>query len=718
MDNREPATPGAPAKSSTAAPPHDPLAAELATVRGVGPKRAAALRNRGLATLADALAYLPRRYLDLRRRDRLDQLREGMDAIVEGRLEGLTIRARRFGNFRAASRGWLRASAGGRIRVVWFNLPAYAEFPLGEPVLLAGRVAVAPEGGLQLVHPEVHRLAAAEPPAIRPIYALPTGISRRLFGEIVDHALREARHAALGAIPAELRAREKLPAVRDALAELHRPASDADCAALADGATAAHRALALDEMFAFQLALARDRIRSRARAGAVLPRRDDGPAARFLAGLPFAPTSAQLKVILEIDADLAAPAQMNRMLLGDVGSGKTLVAFWAAIRAAEAGWQAAIMAPTELLAEQHFQNFQRLAAGRGILATLLTASVAGAERARLLRALQRGEIPIVFGTHALIQRSVRLARLGLAVIDEQHRFGVFDRARLIALGAEANVLLMTATPIPRSLALTLFRNLDVSLIDETPPGRAPIVTRVCREESLAEVHAAMRAEIAAGHRVYCVAPLIDDEEDDDGGGASVAALAKSLGRALPRARIGVMHGRMRPAEKDRVMRDFRDGRLDLLAATTIIEVGIDVPEATMIVVTAAERYGLAQLHQLRGRVGRGAAPGRCFLIASANVGAAALARLASLARSANGAEVAQEDLRLRGPGDLLGARQSGALALNFAGFIRDPELIARAGELAAEWLARDPRLEHEASAGARVALRKLLDSGFSLGDVG
>lgn len=717
MDNREPAAPGAPTKSSTAAPPHDPLAAGLATVRGVGPKRAEALRNRGLATLADALAYLPRRYLDLRRRDRLDQLREGMDAIVEGWLEGLTIRARRFGNFRAASHGWLRDSAGGRIRVVWFNLPAYTEFPIGEPVLLAGRVAGAPEGGLQLVHPEVHRLAAAEPPAIRSIYALPAGIPRRLFGEIVDQALRESRHAQLGAIPAELRAREKLLAVRDALAWLHRPASDADYAALADGATAAHRALALDEMFAFQLALARDRMRSRARAGALLPRRCDGPAARFLADLPFVPTSAQLKVILEIDADLAAPAQMNRMLLGDVGSGKTMVAFWAAIRAAEAGWQAAIMAPTELLAEQHFHNFQRMAAGRGFLSTLLTASVAGAERARLLRALHRGEIPIVFGTHALIQRSVRLARLGLAVIDEQHRFGVFDRARLIALGAEANVMLMTATPIPRSLALTLFRNLDVSIIDETPPGRAPIVTRVCREESLAEVHAAMRAEIAAGRRVYCVAPLIDDE-DDDGGGASVAALAKSLGRALPRARIGVMHGRMRPAEKDRVMRDFRDGRLDLLAATTIIEVGIDVPEATVIVVTAAERYGLAQLHQLRGRVGRGAAPGRCFLIASANVGAAALARLASLARSANGAEVAQEDLRLRGPGDLLGARQSGALALNFAGFIRDPELIARAGELAAEWLARDPRLEHEASAGARMALRKLLDSGFSLGDVG
>jgi ATP-dependent DNA helicase RecG len=287
---------------------------------------------------------------------------------------------------------------------------------------------------------------------------------------------------------------------------------------------------------------------------------------------------------------------------------------------------------------------------------------------------------------------------------------------MLALGAQANVLLMTATPIPRSLALALFRNLDVSILDEMPPGRAPIVTRVLRESDSGEAYAAMRAELAAGHRAYCVAPLIED--DEDGGGASVAALAKNLNRALPGARIGTMHGRMSAAEKERVMRDFRDGRLDILAATTIIEVGIDVPEATVIVVTAAERYGLAQLHQLRGRVGRGGAPGRCFLIASANAGGQALARLETLARSSSGADVAHEDLRLRGPGDLLGSRQSGALALSFAAFIRDPAIISRAADLAAEWLAHDPKLELEASAGARAAIRKLLNSGFSLGDIG
>jgi len=713
---REPSAPGVPSNAPPAASSADPLAAELNTVRGVGPKRADALRERGLVTLGDALAHLPRRYLDLRRRDPIAGLREGIDAVIEGRLEGLTIRARRYGRFRSVSRAWIRDAAGARLRVVWFNLPSYAEFPTDEPVLIVGRVAAAPEGGLQIVHPEVHRLAAGETPAIRPIYAVPAGVPQRLFGEIVAAALRRAPDDRIGAIPAELRARENLLGARAALARLHQPPADTELAALADGATDAHRALAMDEMFAFQLALARDRIRSRARAGAALERKADGAAARFLAALPFRPTAAQIKVILEVDTELAAAAQMNRLLLGDVGSGKTLIAFWAALRAAESGWQAAIMAPTELLAEQHFRNFQRIAGGCGYLSALLTASVAGAERARILRALERGEIPIVFGTHALIQRSVRLARLGLAVIDEQHRFGVFDRARLVALGAQANVLLMTATPIPRSLALALFRNLDVSILDEMPPGRAPIVTRVLRESESGEAYAAMRAELAAGHRAYCVAPLIED--DEDGGGASVATLAKNLGRALPGARIGTMHGRMRAAEKERVMRDFRDGRLDVLAATTIIEVGIDVPEAAVIVVTAAEHYGLAQLHQLRGRVGRGGAPGRCFLIASANAGGQALARLETLARSSSGADVAHEDLRLRGPGDLLGSRQSGALALSFAAFIRDPAIISRAADLAAEWLARDPKLELEASVGARAAIRKLLNSGFSLGDIG
>jgi len=471
----------------------------------------------------------------------------------------------------------------------------------------------------------------------------------------------------------------------------------------------------MHEMFAFQLALARERARGRRRTGAAL----EG-ASRLTSGLMarlrFTPTRAQLRAIEEIRGDLAAPLQMNRLLIGDVGSGKTLVALWAALRAAESGWQAAVMAPTELLAEQHFRNFTELCAPLGVTGALLTGKVAGAERARIRRSLERGEIAVIFGTHALIQEGVRIPRLGLAVIDEQHRFGVFDRARLIALGSQANVLLMTATPIPRSLALALFRNLSVSVLDEMPPGRTPVATRIFAESAIAEVDALVRAELELGHRAYYVVPLIEGGDEEPN---SVAAMAKRLDEGPLRGfRVGMLHGRMRPVEKERVMRDFRDGEIGALVSTTVVEVGIDIPEATIIVIAAAERYGLAQLHQLRGRVGRGPAPSRCCLVVSEGLVPQALERLELLARSSSGAEVARADLALRGPGDLLGTRQNGALPLRFAGFIRDLDLIERAGSLAEQWLLRDPELASAASAGTRAALARMLDLGFSLGDVG
>jgi ATP-dependent DNA helicase RecG len=364
-----------------------------------------------------------------------------------------------------------------------------------------------------------------------------------------------------------------------------------------------------------------------------------------------------------------------------------------------------------LLAEQHFSSFSRLCGRLGVTSALLTGKVAGAERARLRRALNRGDIAIVFGTHALIQEGVRVPRLGLAIIDEQHRFGVFDRARLIALGSQANVMLMTATPIPRSLALTLFRNLDVSTLDEMPPGRTPITTQVFSGDAIAQVDSLVRTELEQGHRAYYVLPLIDGEEDTD----SVTSTEKRLSHGPFRDfRIGVVHGRMRPVEKDRVMREFRDGVVEVLVSTTVVEVGIDVPEATIIVIVAAERYGLAQLHQLRGRVGRGATVSRCCLVISADAGAQAINRLEALVRCQSGEEVANLDLRMRGPGDLFGARQTGALPLRLAGFIRDYKLIEQAGEMAEEWLRRDPELDSCASAGARSALGRMLD--FGLGD--
>jgi ATP-dependent DNA helicase RecG len=468
-------------------------------------------------------------------------------------------------------------------------------------------------------------------------------------------------------------------------------------------------------MFTFQLALAREHARMRTRIGAAL-NRPPTISTEMLNGLPFTLTPSQLRAIAEISSDLDAASQMNRILIGDVGTGKTLVAFHAALRAAESGWQAAIMAPTELLAEQHFSNFTRICGRLGITAALLIGKTPPAEGARIRRALQRGQIAVAFGTHALIQQGVSIAHLGLAIIDEQHRFGVFDRARLIALGSQANVLLMTATPIPRSLALTLFRNLRVSSLDEQPPGRVAVTTQIFTDKALATVDAMVRAEVEQGRRAYYVLPLIEGEQDDPD---SVLATARRLSSGpLKQFTVGVLHGRMRPAEKDQVMREFRDGVLQVLVSTTVIEVGIDVPQATIIVIIAAERYGLAQLHQLRGRVGRGADASRCCLVLSEQAGAQARSRVARLAQCSNGVEVAQLDLQMRGPGDLFGTRQTGDLPLRFAGFIHDLALIEQTAEMAEEWAKHDPELASPSSSGTRAALTRMLNLGFSLGDIG
>jgi ATP-dependent DNA helicase RecG len=691
----------------------------VAALSGVGPKRAAALAERGITTVADLLFNLPLRYQDWRIRTPLVEIRPGTAAVVEGRLLGLKERPMRGMRWRRMAVGWLQDTHGARVRVVWFNLPAYMKgrMPEGGRVVMHGRVGESPDGTLEIIHPEVYTLDGGAPPAVRPVYSLPSEIGQRVYSALVSQALDGIGGRVEGAVPPELRAEAALMPPYDALRFLHQPPADAEPAALEAGESPAQYALAFDEMFAFQLAVAIDRMRAARRTGA---RIDALPtlSARLLATLPFAPTRAQLRAIDEIGADLSGPHPMNRLLMGDVGSGKTLVALWAALRAAESGWQVAMMAPTELLAEQHYQSFARLCAPLGVPAALLLGKTPPAERARTLRLLASGALPIVFGTQALIQEGVAFGRLGLAIVDEQHRFGVFDRARLKALGPSAHALLMTATPIPRSLALTLLANLEISVLDEMPPGRTPIRTEVFTEDRMAEVDAAVRRELEARRRAYYVVPLIESDDDGDER-MSVSAMAERLNTgALAGFKIGTLHGRMRPADKERAMRAVRDGALDVLVSTTVVEVGIDIPEASVIVVVAAERYGLAQLHQLRGRVGRGAAASRCCLVLSRGADARARKRLEVMARAGSGAEVARADLEMRGPGDLLGARQSGALPLRFADFIRDIRLIEQARALAERWLVRDPALESPASAGTRAALRRMLDFGFSLGDVG
>jgi ATP-dependent DNA helicase RecG len=686
----------------------------VALMPGIGPKRAAALEARGIVTAGDLVFHLPVRYQDWRERSSAKDLRPGNVVVIEGNLGKISERPMRGSRWRRLASGWLEVS-GRQIRVVWFNLPAYMRgyLPGGERVLVRGRVAAGADGGIEIVQPELHRLSDGDPKAIRPVYRLPSIVGQRLFASLVARALAEAGDSIGGAIPDEVRG--DVPTIREALTYLHDPPADADFVALANGDSRGHLALAFDELFAFELALSIERVRGARRVGIALVG-SQSLGARMIEELPFALTGSQSRAIEEIGANLARPNQMNRMLMGDVGSGKTLVAFWAMIRAIECGHQAAMMAPTELLAEQHWRGFARICGRLNIRHALLTGSVTGAARSQILRGLLSGEIDAVFGTHALIQERVRMRGLALGVIDEQHRFGVFDRAKMKALGPKANLLMMTATPIPRSLAMSLFANLDVSFLDELPAGRTPITTEIHTEDDIARVHDSLRSEIEAGGRAYYVVPFIDGDEDE---AKSVAATALRLKKgALRGARIGTMHGRMTAAEKDRAMREFRDGAIDVLVCTTVVEVGIDVPEATMIVVVAAERYGLAQLHQLRGRVGRGEKASRCCIVASSDADEAALERLRVMRECTTGAAVAEADLRLRGPGDLLGARQTGPLPLKFVHLIRDHRTIERARKLADEWIARDPSLASRESEGARAAVRKLLALGFSLGDVG
>ena len=697
------------------------LKTPIAAMAGIGPKRAEALNAKGIVTVEDLLFHLPARYQDWRDRRAIAQLEPGTIAVVEGTLSGVRERPMPGARWRRLVTASLTDAAGAQLRLVWFNLPSYmrGKMPDGLRVAAYGRVTKAADEDVEMVQPELRSEANDKGGPLRPVYRLPEGIPQRLYSSLVAMALDQAAPKMSGAIPEPQRVANELPTIAQALENLHRPPADADLKELAKGRSMGHRTLAFDELFGFELAMCIERERSARRPGLELASAGK-LTAKFIETIPFRMTGAQRRTLEEIGADLAAPRQMNRILIGDVGSGKTAVAFWAMLRAAESGAQAIMMAPTELLAEQHHRSFRQLCGGLNIRSELLTARIAGAARTATMRDLARGDLQIAFGTQALIQQNVRVAKLGLGIVDEQHRFGVFDRAKLKALGPKANVLMMTATPIPRSLAMSLFANLDVSVLDELPPGRTPIATEIFPEDRLDDVDAIVRSEIAQGHRAYYVLPLIENEDDDeDAEVKTVTAMAARMRKGgLRDAGIGILHGRMKAAEKDRVMREFRDGIIKVLIATTVVEVGIDVPEATVIAIIAAERYGLAQLHQLRGRVGRGRDASRCCLVMSREADAAAQARLKVMIECTTGNAIAQADLDMRGPGDLLGARQTGALPLRFLRYVNDPMMIGRARAMAEEWLKTDAKLATAASRGAKAALKKMLAMGFSLADVG
>ena len=670
-------------------------AQRVSTLPGVGPKVAEKLAARGLETLQDLWLHLPLRYEDRTRIQAIAALRPGQPAQVLARVEAVE-RSFRY-------RPMLRVAIGDEshgtlvLRFFHFGKAQVAQFVPGRRILCYGEVRPG-QHGLEMVHPSYRLLAddadAMARDSLDPVYPAIEGLGPQSVARLVGEALKRLPEAAaLELLPAGMRERLALPTLRDALLTAHRPPPDADLALFAAGRHPAQRRLALEELLAHHLSLRRQRIALRAHGA--MPVRPPGKLAKALRQrLAFKLTGAQQRVLDEVSKDMARPEPMLRLVQGDVGSGKTVVAALAAANAVEAGRQVALMAPTELLAEQHLGNFRAWLEPLGLRVAWLAGKVTGKARAAALEEIASGRAQVVVGTHALMQESVAFASLALAIVDEQHRFGVHQRLALRDKGLSGSQvphqLVMTATPIPRTLAMSAYADLDVSVIDEMPPGRTPVTTVAVSGERRAEVVERIRAACAEGRQAYWVCTLIEDSEEVEAQAAQ--STFEQLGAALPELRLGLLHGRMRPAEKQAVMARFKAGELHLLVATTVIEVGVDVPNASLMLIENAERLGLAQLHQLRGRVGRGAAASSCVLMYKPPLSALARERLEVMRASTDGFLIAEKDLELRGPGELLGTRQTGLASFRVAELVRDADLLPEVHRAAEELLATAPDL--------------------------
>ncbi len=691
-------------------------------LKGVGPRRAETLAASGISTVGDLLQHLPFRYEDRRRILPVAEAEPGEDAVLVGRIRRVREIPLR-GRGRRSMLEALFDDDSGWLSLVWFHRASYFRKKIeeGDRWLVTGRVESSRRGGLQIVHPEIESVteqdAAAALARIVPVYQKPTQWTAAAMRVLVHRAVEGAAAALASVVPQEIRQRLELLPIEQALREVHQPAATADYEALSTFATCGHRTLIFEELFALQVGMSLHAARRQASAGVAMDGADER-VEKFLNSLPFEPTAAQRRVIAEIRADMARPVPMSRLVHGDVGSGKTVVGFAAVLQAAASGFQSALMAPTELLAEQHYRTMQPWAEAGGLRIDLLTGACRAAAARTTRRAAAAGELDLLVGTHALVQEDTQFARLGLAVIDEQHRFGVLQRAALRDAGGDkADVLMLSATPIPRSLALALYGDVDLSFLDEMPAGRQPVVTKVIRSARREHLYRRMAAAVAVGRQCYIVYPLVEESEKMDL--ADATSMAEKLQAGPFRsARVGLVHGRMRPEEKDAVMRRFKEGALDVLVATSVIEVGIDVPNASIMVVEHAERFGLAQLHQLRGRVGRGGGEAFCCLVADQRQTADSVERLRTMERSSDGFEIAEADLRLRGPGEYLGTRQAGVPALRAANLVRDAELLELAHREARAWLAEDPDLRRPESAELRRALQLRWGDRLRLAEVG
>jgi ATP-dependent DNA helicase RecG len=676
-----------------------PLFADLETVPGIGPKAAKAFQGLGVTRPKDILYLLPHSGVDRALRRSVREVVPPATLTVEVEIGQHVPPRRKGGPYRIHVR-----DSATEFLLVYFHARADALqklLPTGQRRLVSGKVELF-DGVAQIVHPDhVLRLEdARDIPAYEPVYPLSAGLTQRLVAKAAAVAL--TRLPALAEwIDPSLKLRERWPDWADALALAHGP----DGPAALSPTHPARVRLAYDELFAHQvtLAIARSRIR---RSKGVVTEGDGALRAKILESLPYTPTAAQIRAGTEIAADMAQPLKMNRLLQGDVGAGKTLVAFQALLIAVEAGGQGVMMAPTEILARQHFESLAPLARAAGVRLELLTGRDRGAERAMKLEDLAMGRIPILVGTHAVFQKDVEFKDLRLAVVDEQHRFGVAQRMELGAKGDAVDVLVMTATPIPRSLALATHGDMDVSVLDEKPAGRLPIRTAMVASDRLDEVVEHLRKAVAQGRQAYWVCPLVEESEVVDY--ASAEARFRHLRAALGEGTVGLVHGQMPPAEKDAAMARFVVGETLVLVATTVIEVGVNVPNATIMVIEQAESFGLAQLHQLRGRVGRGEAASTCLLLYQAPLNETGARRLTTIRDTEDGFRIAEEDLAMRGAGDLIGTAQSGLPRFRVADLERQANLMALAQTDARKLLLDDPNLTSPRGAAVQ-ALLWLLD---------
>lgn len=663
-------------------------------LKGVGPKTAQRFEKLGILTLADLLCHYPRRYVDFTQPYSIAQAPAETECVVKAE-----VYAKLGGRMLPGGRQMERLTAGdgvSTLEVTWFNNPyAIKKLEIGQEYFFQGLLT----GGMlrrQMVNPQVRTAAQITAAPLEAVYPQTEGLSSTVIARCIQQLLPHAELLA-DPLPAEMRRKYRLPDKADAVRAIHCPASP-------EQAAAARRRLIYEELLVLQLGIGCMKSRGAADTGAPMRLIDPAP---FWESLPFAPTGAQRRAVTEILADMSGQHAMNRLLQGDVGSGKTLVAaaaIWACIRS---GYQAALLAPTEILATQHAESLNRMLAPFGMRVALLTGGMKAAARRTTLAAIRDDQADCVVGTHAILGGGVEFARLGLAVIDEQHRFGVRQRGMLAEKAVNPHLLVMSATPIPRTLGLLIYGDLDISLLDELPPGRTPVKTRAITGKKREDLYHFLDTEIGRGRQVYLVCPAIEDSPD-----AALKAVkgyyeqvAKPL---LPNRRVGLMHGKLKPKEKAAVMQDFKEGKLDALVSTTVIEVGVDVPNASVMVIENAERYGLSALHQLRGRVGRGAAESWCFLV-SDHEGEAVRQRLHFLCTTTDGFAVAQYDLENRGPGDFFGNRQHGLPSLQIADLMNDTRTLHAAQAEAADILAQDPQLTAPDHTLLRTQVQQMFD---------